>query len=226
MPGVRPQGDAERLKETVSVLLTTFALGANAQELVLPFEGRWFVAQGGDTPNVNHHMMVRAQWYGVDFAKVGGASSRALTSAEEPSRLEHFYSWNQLVLAPLDGVVTSVVNDLPDNPLGEKDVRRPAGNHVAIRTEAGTYVFLAHLKWGSVAVEVGERLTRRQVVGRVGNSGNSDFPHLHLHMQNSPTINEGEGLNLLFSGMDVELTGKVFEDVTWPLIRGLFVQSR
>src|SRR5215218_5890872 len=111
------------MKATVSVLLTAFALGANAQELVLPFDGRWFVAQGGDTPNVNHHMAVRAQWYGVDFAKVGGASGRALTSAEAPSRLEHFYSWSQSVLAPADGVVTSVVNDLPDNPLGEKDVR-------------------------------------------------------------------------------------------------------
>ncbi|MDO6822856.1 M23 family metallopeptidase [Marinobacter sp. 1_MG-2023] len=214
------------LRKLALLLLTVIAFGAHAQELVLPFQGRWFVVQGGDTPNVNHHMAVRAQWYGVDFAMVGGASGRALTPVEKPSRLEHFYSWNQLVLAPVEGVVTSVVNDLPDNPLGKRDVRRSAGNYVSIRSEAGTFVFLAHLKRGSVDVKVGERLERHQVVGRVGNSGNSDFPHLHMHMQNSPTIHQGEGLNLVFGDMNVELTGKVFESVTWPLIRGLFVEAR
>lgn len=208
------------------VAMSLAALAVHAQELVLPFEGRWFVAQGGDTPNVNHHMAVRAQWYGVDFAKAGGPNGRALTSAEKPSRLADFYSWNQRVLAPVEGEVTSVVNDLPDNALGGKDVERPAGNHIAIRTSAGTYVFLAHLKRGSVVVEVGDWLKKRQIVGRVGNSGNSDFPHLHVHMQNTPILHQGEGRNLFFSGMDVELTGKLFEAVTWPLIRGLFVQAR
>lgn len=217
---------AQVLKRAAFWLLTALALPAGAQELVLPFDGRWYVAQGGDTPNVNHHMAVRAQWYGVDFAKVGGASGRALTSAERPSRPEHFYSWKQPVLAPVDGVVTAVVNDLPDNALGEKDVRNPAGNYVAIRTRTGTHVFLAHLLQGSVGVRVGERVSHRQVIGRVGNSGNSDFPHLHLHMQGSPTLGEGEGLNLVFADMRVELTGRIFDGVTWPLIRGLFVEPR
>lgn len=214
------------LRRITPVLMSAIALCASAQELVLPFEGRWFVAQGGDTLNVNHHMAVRAQWYGVDFVKVGGGSGRALASVDNPSRLEHFYSWDQPVLAPVEGVVVAVVTDLPDNPLGKKDVRHPAGNHVVIRTDAGTHVFLAHLERGSVALKVGQRLARRQVVGRVGNSGNSDFPHLHVHMQDTPAINAGEGLNMIFAGMHVELTGKVFEGVTWPLLRGLFVEAR
>jgi hypothetical protein len=53
-----------------------------AQELHLPFSGRWFVMAGGDTPNVNHHMAVRAQWYAIDFMKVGGAEGRALTKTD------------------------------------------------------------------------------------------------------------------------------------------------
>ena len=34
--------------------------------------------QGGDTPNVNQHMTVAAQAFGVDFAKVGGNLQRQL----------------------------------------------------------------------------------------------------------------------------------------------------
>lgn len=214
------------LKRVAVLLLAALALQAGAQELVLPLEGRWYVAQGGDTPNVNHRMALRAQWYGVDFAKAGGPHGRSLASTDKPSGLEQFYSWNQLVLSPVAGVVTAVQNGLPDNALGEKDLRNPAGNHVVIRTEADTYVFLAHLLQGSAGVRVGERIAPRQVIGRVGSSGNSDFPHLHVHMQSSATPGEGHGLNLVFAAMEVELTGRTFEGVTWPLIRGLFVEPR
>src|SRR4051812_28931128 len=63
-------------------------------ELSLPFKGRWFVMQGGDTLNVNHHMSVRAQWYAVDFMKVGGLSQRELAKTDG-STIEDFYSWSE-----------------------------------------------------------------------------------------------------------------------------------
>jgi hypothetical protein len=44
-------------------------------------------------------------------------------------------------------------------------------------------------------------------------------------MQDSPTFNKGLGQNMIFKGINVELTGKVFENVDWPLIRGLFVSN-
>ncbi len=31
---------------------------------------------------------------------------------------------------------------------------------------------------------------------------------------------------MIFKGIDVELTGKIFENVDWPLIRGLFVWNK
>jgi len=45
-------------------------MSVQANEYHLPFMGRWFVMQGGDTPNVNHHMDVVAQWYGLDHTHV------------------------------------------------------------------------------------------------------------------------------------------------------------
>src|ERR1051325_8105153 len=61
-------------------------------EFHLPFAGRWFVLQGGDSSNVNHHMKVRAQWYGIDFMKAGGPGERAL-SKPAASTVEDFFSW-------------------------------------------------------------------------------------------------------------------------------------
>ncbi len=44
------------------------------------------------------------------------------------------------------------------------------------------FALYAHLKPGSVGVEPGERVRRGQVIGRVGNTGNSSQPHLHFHV--------------------------------------------
>ncbi len=46
-------------------------------------------------------------------------------------------------------------------------------------------MLLAHLAAGSVAVEEGEYVTSGAFIGRVGNSGNSEAPHLHLHVQSA-----------------------------------------
>jgi murein DD-endopeptidase MepM/ murein hydrolase activator NlpD len=37
-----------------------------------------------------------------------------------------------------------------------------------------------------------------QVLGRVGNSGNSNEPHLHLHLQDGPKLHLAEGIPLYF----------------------------
>lgn len=176
----------------------------------------------GDTLNVNHHMEVEAQWYGVDFMKTGGEFGRSLVVGTG-EKVEDFYSWNQAVLSPISGEVVSAVDGLPDNPLGERDTGNPAGNHVVIATAPNRFLFIAHLCRGSVSVKVGQKVSIGSELGRCGNSGNSDGPHIHLHVQNTPVLKEGTGQNMLFKDINVELTGKVFEGVDWPLITGLFV---
>ena len=63
----------------------------------------------------------------------------------------------------------------------------------------GVYAFYAHLQPGSLRVKPGDKVRRGQVVGLVGNSGNSTEPHLHFHVSdaNSPLGCEGlpYGLN-------------------------------
>ncbi len=213
------------MKLSIIGAFLTLVLKLSAQEFQLPFNGRWFVAQGGDTLNVNQHMRVRAQWYGIDFLKVGGTSQRVLVKTTG-AKMEDYYSWGEAVLAPIAGEVASVVDGLPDNPLGTKDAKNPAGNHVVIKVSTNRFVFIGHFQKGSVAIKAGDKIKSGQLLGKCGNSGNSDAPHVHMHMQDTAKLNEGFGQNMIFKSINVELTGKKFENVDWPLICGLFVSNK
>ena len=210
------------MKTIITAGLLLIASQGRAEAYHLPFKGRWFVMQGGDTLNVNQHMSLRAQWYGLDLMKVAGQSQRELSSAATPT-IADYYSWGEPVLAPITGKVESVVDGLPDNALGTKDSSNPAGNHVVIATKNGTYVFLAHFQKSSIRVKAGQQILAGQELGRCGNSGNSDAPHIHMHIQDTPTLNQGNGQNMTFKGINAELSGTIFTNVDWPLIRGLFV---
>jgi murein DD-endopeptidase MepM/ murein hydrolase activator NlpD len=60
---------------------------------------------------------------------------------------------------------------------------------------------------GSVAVKEGERVVRGQVLGRVGNSGNSSAPHLHMHVMDRNALFAANGLPYVFDSFDV--TGRI-----------------
>jgi murein DD-endopeptidase MepM/ murein hydrolase activator NlpD len=73
-------------------------------------------------------------------------------------------------------------NRLPDRVPPEHDRDNPAGNFVYLKCGASG-VLLAHLMQSSVAVTPGDRVREGQQIGRVGNSGYSTEPHLHIHAQ-------------------------------------------
>lgn len=169
-------------------------------------------------------MRVRSQAYGLDFAKVGGAAGRALTSGTGKDTKDYF-SWGEVVTAPTAGTVVAIESSLPDNAIGVHDTEHPLGNHVVIKTEDGLFIFLAHMQKSSIQVSAGLSVRAGDTLGKCGNSGNSDFPHIHMHIQNTADLTSGQGRNITFSGINIELSGKKFEHVDWPLIRGLFVSN-
>ena len=58
----------------------------------------------------------------------------------------------------------------------------------------GNYVLYAHLQPGSVRVVPGQRVRRGDVVGLVGNSGNSIVPHLHVQVTSGPSTFASAGV--------------------------------
>jgi len=94
---------------------------------------------------------------------------------------EDYYVWDEDVHLPTGGIVVEVVSDAPDLPPGPPD-RSAINNFVGVQIYGGFYIYLLHLRQGSVPpdVVVGARLDTGALVGRVGNSGVSAEPHLHV----------------------------------------------
>jgi murein DD-endopeptidase MepM/ murein hydrolase activator NlpD len=88
------------------------------------------------------------------------------------------------VVAAAPGVVIGVRDGMEDvnaRLTGHDRVAdRSAGNAVAIAHGDGYETRYAHLRRGSVAVKKGDRVERGRILGYVGLSGLTEFPHLHL----------------------------------------------
>lgn len=146
-------------------------------ELRLPFEGIWGVIQGEDSGET--HVGYAA--FAVDFVPAERITAK---SGERRKRLEDFPCFGQPVLAPADGRVLWARDGAVDHaPYYEG--KHEAGNFVIVEHAPGEYTEFRHLKSGSVAVKVGDRVRRGQLVARCGNSGNSNTPHIHVGLLGS-----------------------------------------
>jgi len=84
-----------------------------------------------------------------------------------------------------------------------------AGNAVCLDIGGGHYAWYAHLENGSVRVKPGEHVSPGQVLGLIGNSGNSDAPHLHFQVTDGPTVLGSEGIPFAFRSYVIQ--GKATE---------------
>jgi hypothetical protein len=122
----------------------------------------------------------RGQSYGVDLVKTDTLGLRA--GGLLPTDPARYAIYADRVHAPCSGVVVQAQDGFPDMAPPQPDRTRMAGNHVLLNCD-GVHVLLAHLRAGSVRVRSLESIASGSVVGLVGNSGNSNEPHLHIHAQ-------------------------------------------
>lgn len=170
-------------------------------QIRLPVRGRWRVYRGGFTPATSHSWSLLSQRYAYDLVAVDANGRRFRPPG---TCAEHFHAFGRPVHAPVSGTVHAVRDDCRDFPaagLGWTDwrTRDLRGNYVVIATDGHQYVLLAHLARGSVAVEVGARVEAGQEIARVGNSGNSTEPHLHVHVQDRPSFSDAVGVPFVFA---------------------------
>jgi hypothetical protein len=161
-----------------------------AMKLAAPLKGgTYYVVNGGYSILINPHMKTlareslseyRAQSYALDIVRIDRFGRRA--DGLWPAELGRYYTFGEPVYAPCAGVVAQTEDQLPDQIPPDANRRHPAGNFV--RLECGEAdVLIAHLMHSSLAVNAGQRVQTGQFIGRVGNSGLSMEPHLHLHAQ-------------------------------------------
>lgn len=124
------------------------------------------------------------------------------------------------------GTVVEVVRDFPDEVPGanppEFTATTAAGNHVIIDMGGGRYALYAHLAPYSPNVRVGQFVHKGAVIGKLGNSGNTDSPHLHFQVMDAPSSLGAHGLPFVFDHMRRGyVTTKSFSEESDEFIRGL-----
>lgn len=153
----------------------------NGEKIDLNFplrDGRFLIVQGGASPITNiFHNSDPSQRFALDIVKLNAVGNRA--NGFFPNELSRYKAYGEVVYSPCSGVVAGAADGLPDNKPREADRKNPAGNHIVI--DCGeTKVLLAHLMNGSITVKAGQFVKGNQVMARVGNSGNTAEPHLHI----------------------------------------------
>jgi hypothetical protein len=169
--------------------------------LGLPLRGDIGVLQGGASVIGNAHAGSPSQRYAYDLAIV---DTHARFHAEGDS-LDEYSTYGQPVLAPAHGSVVAVRDGHPDHSPGSSAsllLRRGFGNFVVLQIDHGQYLVIAHLQAGSIVVQAGDEIDAGTPIARVGNSGGSDAPHLHMHLQDAEAPGSGEGIPIDLCGYE------------------------
>lgn len=156
---------------------------------ILPIGGR-----------INPSERYAIDWFQIDQSP--GAElrpGRTISSHRgDPTRNESYLAYGEPLLAVADGTVVTVVSDMPDTaplvPPTGLQLSELGGNVVTIDIGGGVYAFYAHLVPGSPTVKVGDKVARGQVIGTLGNSGNSTEAHLHFQLATSAASLTGDNL--------------------------------
>ena len=93
-----------------------------------------------------------------------------------------------------DGWFRALPGKLPAGlPLDEAD-----GNFAIVRLGKGVYALYAHMRRDSVRVHVGEQVRQGEQIGNVGNTGNTQAPHLHFQLMDAPSALASNGIPYVF----------------------------
>ena len=205
---------------------------ATAAIVEFPLRGEWVAANTPAERVPSHGTDYFGQRYAIDFARMneqsmfhGGTMWRHLLLTVPA---DMFFCWNEPVTAAFAGEVVGVGDGwfdrarcnlfwellrgsfLARGPRGD-DYRPLTGNYVLVAGEPGVALY-AHLRRGSIPVVVGQSVAVGDLLGTVGNSGNSTMPHLHFHLMSGPDPLQAEGRLCAFRAYER------FEDGAWRLV--------
>lgn len=160
-------------------------------KLSLPFWGEWSVTQGHDGPHTHKDQWKHA-WDFEILDKEGKKHRNAGTQVSD------YHCYNKPILAPADGWIEEIIDNIEDNPVGEVNLEHNWGNTVVIRHTDKLFSALSHLKKESVKVAKGAFVKKGEIIANCGNSGRSPVPHLHFQFQSTPQVGSAT-LDLEFS---------------------------
>ncbi|SMG36072.1 Peptidase family M23 [Marivirga sericea] len=138
------------------------------------------------------------QRFAIDWTLITPSGNFAYNDTKEN---ENWETYGIEIISVADGKIVGVKDEIIENEPLSRDMavritrETIGGNYVIIDIGSGRYAFYGHLVPNSLKVKIGDTVKKGQVIGLLGNSGNSDAPHLHFHLETkSNTFFGGEGI--------------------------------
>lgn len=177
--------------------------------LSFPLSARRYATTGAPAYNSYHrrtiHFIDGVYWtsekYSVDL--IGLDDGNRYRQGRQDANID-YYGYGDMVSSATAGEVVSVIDTLPENippKVPEIDplaLNRAAGNQVVVKMAAGIFVFYGHLLNSSIHLKPGDRIEAGDPIGKLGNSGNSDAPQLHLQVMDGPDPLKSNGIPWVF----------------------------
>ncbi len=144
--------------------------------LGVPLDGPAWVMAGHE----RHHL--EENGFGDYAYDLGVAQSGGRRWSGDGLDLSDYFAWDVQAFAPVAGFVVEVERDQPDMPVGLAPDLDAAENLVGLWLAGGYHAYVLHHRQGSLPMDlvVGEFVAAGSPLGRIGNSGTSVEPHLHL----------------------------------------------
>jgi hypothetical protein len=206
-------GDHDPAPEPPQALVFTsdpLAVGPAAVVIAPPLRGSHWVAGGGCCAPPSYHRGATlpingaihvAERFAIDFVQL---NDKNMLIAGPMEKLPSYAYFGDEIYSVADGTVVGTADGLKEQVPGklpaDATIHMAAGNHVVVDIGEGRFAFYAHMQPGSVRVKVGDKVKTGQVLGLLGNSGNTDTPHLHFHVMDGPSPLVSNGLPYVFTG--------------------------
>jgi murein DD-endopeptidase len=222
---------------TVEINGVDVAVSMKAPRVIAaPLAGDLWLAGNGPDNGVAHRRVLMAlsgagrfpQRFAIDWVRLF-PDGRTFNGVATNNR--SYRAFGAEALAVADATVVETTDGIPENvpdPTARAVPMTPAtigGNFVLLDLGNETYALYAHLQPGSLRVKKGDRVRRGQIVGLVGNTGNSTEPHLHFQVADRRSPLDAEGIPYGIAAFDLQADPKTVTPALKPLGGSLAIDS-
>jgi hypothetical protein len=219
--GDSQEGDSIDTRQTLHAPDTVVST-RKAQIISPPLRGKnWWTPNGPANDSIHRRSLIVLagtvyfpEEYAVDWIRLG---SDGAGFSGDPSSNASYFAYRSPIYAVADGTVVSARDGIPENTPVQDQPLKPAvpitldtiaGNNVVEDLGDGVFALYAHLIPETLKVSTGQTIRRGDLLGELGNSGNSTEPHLHFQLMDAPAALQANGVPFVFdswSRMDYKI---------------------
>jgi hypothetical protein len=216
------EGDSTETRQTLRAPDAVVST-RKAQVISPPLRGKnWWTPNGPANDSIHRRSLIVLdgtvyfpEAYAVDWIRLG-ANGESFFG--DPKSNASYFAYQSPIYAVADGTVVSARDGIPENTPVQDQPLKPAapitldtiaGNNVVEDLGNGVFALYAHLIPGTLKVGKGQTIRRGDLLGELGNSGNSTEPHLHFQLMDAPAALQANGVPFVFdawSRIDYQIT--------------------